>query len=150
MRRQVKPRNQKPGGVSHVALRWINDCGSCCLLCFQVLRFKPRSQAGASAAALGQQEVNWCLCKHTKREEDDRVVLVAPAGFQEEDMGALRASLCCSEKEPLVFLLCQSERWAVTCGDAPRPHPAPTRPGSRTVKAKALSCGKYPLMSGLL
>lgn len=53
--------------------------------------------------------------------------LVAPARFQEEDMGALRASLCCSEKEPLVFLLCQSERWAVTRGDAP-PHPPTHRP----------------------
>lgn len=56
--------------------------------------------------------------------------------------GALRASLCCSEKEPLVFLLRQSER---EMGSDPRgcpPTPTPTTPGSHTVKAEVLSCGK--------
>ena len=62
---------------------------------------------------------------NTQRGADDRLGLLAPAGFRGDDTGALRASLCCCEKAPLVCLLCQSDRWAVTRGDAPKAHPRP-------------------------
>ena len=84
------------------------------------------ARAGTSAVAPGLLEVNWWLRKHTEEEKKIRWVgPVAGARFLEGDTEALRASLCWSEKEPLVFPPSVREM-----GSDPQGPPSPPLPGS--------------------
>lgn len=87
-----------------------------------------RSEAGTSAVAPGLLEVNWWLRKHTEEEKP----LSRSSGPGQiprgGDVEALRAFLCRSEKEPLVFPLSVRKMGSDPQGTPPLPCLAAKQP----------------------